>query len=226
MAARAVTSERVVLHIQIHEGLQAMGDILGAGIGLHNGIVRVGRIKWKSFLSQMPFLPPFLENFKQHRASAKTAIFAGGAAPCKDLVKSGIRGILKDVLGDDSLSDFSAPPMNMVLDSLAAVEFRNRVQSAFDGVCLSSAVMFDYPNVADLTEFILSQFSDGDDDEAGGVMRDVGAAIRDPMALVGIAGRYPGMGIRRLVFWHSRDGSTQHGRTPEVAARGGLRQFP
>ncbi len=35
----------------------------------------------------------------------------------------------------------------MGLDSLAAVEFRNRVQSAFDGVRLASTIMFDYPTV-------------------------------------------------------------------------------
>ena len=45
--------------------------------------------------------------------------------------------------------------MDMGLDSLAAVEFRNRMQSAFGGLRLSPTLMFDYPTVADLSDYVL-----------------------------------------------------------------------
>ena len=119
-------------------------------------------------------------------------------------MRAGIENVLKEVLGDDSLDDFSAPLMDMGLDSLAAVEFRNRVQASFEGVRLSSTVMFDYPTVADLTDFILSQFAPEDDGAAAG-LGDVGGALREPLSMIGLAGRYPGMSAHNDVseFWAS-----------------------
>ncbi|CAK9054933.1 unnamed protein product [Durusdinium trenchii] len=205
MAARAGTSESVVLRIALQEGLQAMDNILGAQATSHLGAyVGVARIKWRSFLAQMPRLPSFLENFQQYapKDAKKGGLVAKGAAPSRDLVRIGIENVLKEVLGDDSLEDFSSPLMDMGLDSLAAVEFRNRVQASFEGVRLSSTVMFDYPTVADLTDFILSQFAP-DDDADGAVLGGDLSAAREPLSMLGLAGRYPGMSAQNDVseFW-------------------------
>ena len=57
---------------------------------------------------------------------------------------------------------------------------------------LGPQVMFDYPTVADLTDFILSQFAPDDADDlllSGGEL----SATREPLSMLGIAGRYPGM---------------------------------
>lgn len=58
--------------------------------------------------------------------------------------------------------------------------------------------MFDYPTVADLTDFILSQFAPDDADDqllAGGDL----SATREPLSMLGIAGRYPGMSAQNDV---------------------------
>eukprot|EP00972_Heterocapsa_arctica_P029606 4360904-Heterocapsa_arctica.AAC.1 len=79
MAARSGTSESVILRIEIPQGLKAMECILSSQASLAAGTIGVARIKWKSFLSQMPSLPPFLANFSQYapknekKASAHTA---------------------------------------------------------------------------------------------------------------------------------------------------------
>lgn len=56
--------------------------------------------------------------------------------------------------------------------------------------------MFDYPTVADLTDFILSQFAPEDEEQvlAGGNL-----ATREPLTLLGLAGRYPGMSFQNNV---------------------------
>ena len=106
-----------------------------------------------------------------------------------------------EVLGDDSLDDFSSPLMDMGLDSLAAVEFRNRVQASFEGVRLSSTVMFDYPTVAELTQFILSQFVA--EEEPGAGLSNAELPTGAPLQILGLAGRYPGMGAHNDTseFW-------------------------
>ena len=52
-------------------------------------------------------------------------------------------------------------------------------------------VMFDYPTVADLTDFIVAQFSEGEEEEAllGG-SRELNA--NEAMATIGMAARFPG----------------------------------
>ncbi|CAE7338437.1 pikAII, partial [Symbiodinium sp. KB8] len=163
----------------------AMGAILAASPS--PGLVGVARINWSSFFAAQPKVPCFLENFQHHKKSTGVKMGSGGVP--KDLVNSTIINVLCDVLGDPDLSDFSVPLMDMGLDSLSAVEFRNRVQASFDGLHLASTVMFDYPTVADLTDYIVAQFSDGDeaDDAAIGV-RDLNA--NEPMATIGMAARY------------------------------------
>ena len=55
MAARAGTSESVVLRIALDQGLEAMETILGAQASNQLGAyVGVARIKWRSYLAQMP----------------------------------------------------------------------------------------------------------------------------------------------------------------------------
>jgi hypothetical protein len=57
--------------------------------------------------------------------------------------------------------------------------------------------MFDYPTVADLTDFILSQFAPDDAEDqllAGGDL----SATREPLSMLGIAGRYPGMSAQNV----------------------------
>ena len=58
--------------------------------------------------------------------------------------------------------------------------------------------MFDYPTVADLTDFILSQFAPDDADDAMLAGGDL-SATREPLSMLGLAGRYPGMSAQNDV---------------------------
>src|ERR1700728_138309 len=79
------------------------------------------------------------------------------------------------------------------LDSLAAVELRNRLNAAV-GIRLPTAVVFDYPSPTDLAAYLLNEVAGV---ESQGVLVSVSRASvsEDPIAIVGMACRYPG-GIR------------------------------
>jgi 3-oxoacyl-(acyl-carrier-protein) synthase len=52
--------------------------------------------------------------------------------------------------------------------------------------------MFDYPTVADLTDFIVSQFSSGEDEGEGGGGAGFEVSAQEPLSMLGSAARFPG----------------------------------
>lgn len=95
---------------------------------------------------------------------------------------------------------------------MAGVEFRNRLQASFEGLQLSSTLMFDYPTVPDLVDYIYQQVGSpltatfppevgpAEDEQAagglGGPLMDAGAML----TIASHAGRYPGC-FTNNAFW-------------------------
>ena len=59
----------------------------------------------------------------------------------QEFISSTIIDALRSVIGDPDWTDFSVPFMDMGLDSLSVVEFRNLVQASFEGVHLASTAL-------------------------------------------------------------------------------------
>ncbi len=103
-----------------------------------------------------------------------------------DLVRSEVAA----VLGHSSAREVEPGRafQELGFDSLAAVELRNRL-SALAGLRLAATVVFDYPNTGALAEHLLTEAT------AGGATRRVAVraqASEEPIAIVGMACRYPG----------------------------------
>lgn len=69
------------------------------------------------------------------------------------LVRNQILDVASSMLGSETLAT-DTPLMDAGLDSLSMVEFRNELVKEFPGVDLPGALLFDYPTVTSLVDFI------------------------------------------------------------------------
>ncbi|MGW3892888.1 type I polyketide synthase [Micromonospora chokoriensis] len=129
------------------------------------------------------------------RASGDAALVRrlAGLAPAArrdqllDLVRTHVAGVLghgsgRAVVADRPFSEFG-------FDSLAAVELRNGLNAA-TGLRLAATLVFDYPTPVALADHLNTALGGGDDGPTAGVSRAVTAD--EPIAIVGMACRYPG----------------------------------
>ncbi|WP_234314143.1 type I polyketide synthase, partial [Streptomyces sp. NBRC 109706] len=106
-----------------------------------------------------------------------------------------VRGHVASVLGHGSAQAVAVERSfkELGFDSLTGVELRNRLISA-TGVRLPAGVVFDYPTPAALGAFVLGQVWQGADDidAASGKASRAKVAVDEPIAIVGMACRFPG----------------------------------
>ncbi|MFE7130453.1 type I polyketide synthase [Streptomyces sp. NPDC057638] len=104
-----------------------------------------------------------------------------------------VRAEVAAVLGHDSAGQIEPGRafQEMGFDSLTAVELRNRLQST-TGLRVPATVVFDYPSSRALADFLRAEVSGTDDTHAVIAAAPDGAADDDPIAIVGMACRYPG----------------------------------
>ncbi|MFC8080941.1 SDR family NAD(P)-dependent oxidoreductase, partial [Streptomyces sp. NPDC057307] len=105
-----------------------------------------------------------------------------------------VRGEIAAVLGHSSPGtiDEERAFKELGFDSLTAVELRNRLNSA-TGLTLSSTLIFDHPTPVRLTGHLLSRIQGTSSTPVSGAASPVVATNPDePVAIVGMACRYPG----------------------------------
>ncbi|MEO3797854.1 SDR family NAD(P)-dependent oxidoreductase [Nonomuraea sp. B10E15] len=111
---------------------------------------------------------------------------AGQQAALRDLVASQVAVVLG--LADPSAVDDGMPFQELGFDSLMAVEFRNRL-NAVTGLRLPATLIFDYPTPEALVRYLAGELL-GTQESA--VQARNTAADDEPIAIVGMACRFPG----------------------------------
>ncbi|CAJ1419131.1 unnamed protein product [Effrenium voratum] len=80
------------------------------------------------------------------------------AGPTREFIMDGLRHLSKNIVGDDV--DMDSPLMEAGMDSLSSVEFRNQVRNLVPGVNLPASMVFDYPNLKSMADFIHTKTSE------------------------------------------------------------------
>ena len=174
-------------------------------------------------LAEAGGLPPMLAGLattsRRRRAAATSGSLALKLAKLSEserepMVLELLRSEVAAVLGHGSLADIDPdrPFKEMGFDSLAAVELRNRIAAAA-GLELPPAVVFDYPSPRSLAGYLVREATG-----AAAVAAPVlsARASEEPIAIVGMACRFPGgvdspQGLWELVA-EGRDGITEFPR--------------
>ena len=162
--------------ITISSGLAALALVLNTSGGSANGVLAALPFHWRQFVAaaRKP-LPQLFAAYGPAEAAAGTsgagaeAATAAVAEAVVDTteVEAAVRDAVRSILGEDVSPD--APLMAAGLDSLGAVELRSSLEGRL-GLALPSTLVFDYPTVAALTQFLAGRLGRASAPTAGAAL--------------------------------------------------------
>ena len=159
-ASTAARLERLGMGlVSISSGLQALAAAVGSGSSSGgSGVLAAVPFRWQQFVAaaRKP-LPHLFSAYSPAEAAASdsrgTAAAPAGLLAAVDtaVVQAAVQEAVRSILGADVCD--SEPLMAAGLDSLGAVELQSSLERLL-GLQLPSTLVFDYPTVAALTEFL------------------------------------------------------------------------
>ncbi|MEU8280243.1 SDR family NAD(P)-dependent oxidoreductase, partial [Microbispora bryophytorum] len=162
----------------------------------------LGAVRPASVLADLPVLRmPGREVTVTGRLPLAVRLVGLSHAEARRTVLTEVRHQAATVLGHSS-ADAVAPDRSfqeLGLDSLTAMELRNRLASA-TGLTLPATLVFDYPDADRLTTFLLGQLTDALPAVAPAAV--VTTVTDDPIVIVGMACRLPGDADTPEALWN------------------------
>jgi acyl transferase domain-containing protein/NAD(P)-dependent dehydrogenase (short-subunit alcohol dehydrogenase family) len=154
---------------------------------------------------------------KKKSASVLRAVLEASEGDRLHLVEEFLREQVATIIRVESSSvDLDSPLQSFGVDSLTSLELKNRVSAAFE-LELSSTMMWTYPTIRAMAEFLLSSIG-GKVPQNGVHIEQVdrpAAKTNEPIAIVGLACRFPGGAIDLDRFWMNlRSGNDAVGEVP------------
>ncbi|WP_275902333.1 type I polyketide synthase, partial [Myxococcus vastator] len=192
--------------LEVGEGVAWFERLLGADLTQ----ATVARVRWERFkpIYEARGRRPFLEAMSAE-AAAPTVAPAASPAPVlgRDALESAVRQQVAGVLGLDPKRPI--PPgrgfADLGMDSLMAVELRERLQRVV-GQPLSATLVFNYPNVQALTEYLVGLVGERTPRAEAPAAERI-AHADEPIAIIGMACRFPGDADTPEAYWRLlRDG--------------------
>ncbi|WP_445373688.1 SDR family NAD(P)-dependent oxidoreductase [Photorhabdus tasmaniensis] len=155
--------EKGVTYIQVDKGIASLESMLGAGIS--QGLV--GDYNWNKYLSSVSSGNNLFDavniTVEVSDQSFNIGEFSEMSVVEKEqYILDSIRIVVAKILQFESIEQIpvNARFSDLGLDSLVAVELRNSLENTFQ-LAFPSSLVFDYPSLPKLTEYILSKL-DGD----------------------------------------------------------------
>ena len=182
------------------QGLGALERVVGGGEA--TGVATM--MDWGLFGAAVEEVPPLLEELVTVSGLGEGASRAGelldrvseaAASEREGLLLEFVQGELQGVLQTGSLPAAGVGFFDLGMDSLMAVDFRNRLNRGLGGaVVLSSTVVFDHGSAAALARHLAEELGVREVSEGVLRRRRVVGGGEDGIAVVGMACRFPGGG--------------------------------
>ena len=162
------------------QGLAALEHLLRADIASS----AVVRMDWSALAARGGNRPALLEELVADRGPAASRTVGALVSRFRDAPEANREALLLDFVREEVRSVLRLPSapspeagfFDLGMDSLMAVELRNRVNRALAGTYVApNTVVFDHPNAGRLAQFLLSQLGEAADGKGPASRRESGA---------------------------------------------------
>uniref|UniRef100_A0A0G4G258 Carrier domain-containing protein n=1 Tax=Chromera velia CCMP2878 TaxID=1169474 RepID=A0A0G4G258_9ALVE len=146
-------------------GIRVMGDVMrGSSV---SAVVGCQALKWRTYAKRYNEIPPFLGDVQMGKGGGNVSAAVDLTKVTKEELSDMLAQVAQAVTGSSEKPATDTALMDLGLDSLGAVEFRNSVAD-MTGVKLPQTLVFENPSIDAISDFILGTVAGGGAGGSGG----------------------------------------------------------